>query len=152
MTTPGEHRETSRVLLRNPDGDIFLLLTHFDPEVGLTARWITPGGGIEPGETTAEAAVRELFEETGLKVSQEQLGEPIAEFAGKWVWADGVNFHTFKDIFYELTVEQFNLDNSAWTPEEHRDVLEFKWWPLSELKTTDALIGPRGLIEYLVNR
>jgi len=28
--------------------------------------WETPGGHIEPGETPAEAAARELFEETGI--------------------------------------------------------------------------------------
>lgn len=35
-------------------------------EPGYTA--IVPGGGIEPGETPAEAAVRETFEETGLRI------------------------------------------------------------------------------------
>lgn len=30
--------------------------------------WVLPGGGIDPGETPKEAAAREVFEESGLKV------------------------------------------------------------------------------------
>ncbi len=33
-----------------------------------TNLWETPGGAIEPGETPADAAVREMWEETGLVV------------------------------------------------------------------------------------
>lgn len=35
--------------------------------------WQFPAGGIEPGETPEEAAVRETLEETGLKVEAESL-------------------------------------------------------------------------------
>jgi 8-oxo-dGTP diphosphatase len=35
--------------------------------------WQFPAGGIEPGETPEEAAVRETLEETGLKVEAERL-------------------------------------------------------------------------------
>jgi len=31
-------------------------------------QWCMPGGGIDPGESAAEACVREVFEETGLEV------------------------------------------------------------------------------------
>lgn len=152
MTTPGEHRRTARILLRKPSGEVFLLLTHFDPEVGLPARWITPGGGIDPGETPIQAAVRELFEETGLRVSAMDLGEPIAELEGTWTWVDGINSHSYHDTFFEYIVEDFVLDNSSWTPDEHRDVLEYRWWSLEELTATAELIGPHGLVTLIMNR
>ena len=31
--------------------------------------WLVPGGGLEPGESLAECAVREVAEETGLSIS-----------------------------------------------------------------------------------
>lgn len=152
MTTPGEHRRTARILLRKPSGEVFLLLTNFDPEVGLPARWITPGGGIDDGETVIQAAVREFFEETGLSVSEVDLGEPIAELEGTWTWADGINSHSYHDTFFEFTVKDFVLDNSSWTPEEHQDVLDYRWWSLDELKATAELIGPHGLVDFIINR
>jgi len=36
---------------------------------GGTGLWMTIGGAIDPGETPADAAVREFFEETGLSVA-----------------------------------------------------------------------------------
>lgn len=44
-----------------------LLVQHFDPHAQ-RHYWILPGSGREAGETFAEAAVREVFEETGVTV------------------------------------------------------------------------------------
>ena len=152
MTNPGEHRETARVLLRNTAGHVFMLLTHFDPEVGLPPRWLTPGGAIEPQEDVREAATRELLEETGISVEPEDLGALVAVISGKWLWADGENFHTFTDYFFELTVQDFVLDDSGWTTNERRDVLEFRWWTPQELMATDELIGPPEIVPFIMNR
>lgn len=152
MTVPGEHRETGRVLLSNAAGKFLFLKTHFDPEVGLPPRWITPGGGIEPGEDPATTAARELFEETGLAVRPEDLPLKLAEFSGRWDWGDGVNFHTYTDHFFEFQVSDFVLDFSGWTAEELRDVLEVKWWSKEELASSEDLFSPPGLVEFILNR
>jgi 8-oxo-dGTP pyrophosphatase MutT (NUDIX family) len=148
---PGQHRETARILLTNASGEVFLLLTHFDPEVGLPPRWITPGGGIDAGETPLKAAVRELHEETGVLVSPEALGEPIGQIAGRWDWGDGENHHTYTDYFYRLEVASFDLDSSGWTDDERRDVLDYRWWSLQELQATGEQIGPHGLVDLIAN-
>ena len=33
-----------------------------------TGAWVTPGGIVEPGESISEATIREVFEETGVRV------------------------------------------------------------------------------------
>jgi 8-oxo-dGTP pyrophosphatase MutT (NUDIX family) len=148
---PGQHRETARILLVKPNHEIFLLLTHFDPEVGLPPRWITPGGGIDAGESPIEAAIRELREETGIDVSQEALGETLGQISGRWDWGDGENHHTYTDHFYKLVVDDFVLDSSGWTEDERRDVLDYRWWSLAELIETGEQIAPHGLVELIRN-
>ena len=148
---PGQHRETARVILCKPNGEIFLLKTYFDPEVGLPPRWITPGGGIDEGESVLEAAVRELAEETGMKLAQEALGEQIWKTSGRWDWADGKNHHTFEDHFYLLQIDDFELDSSGWTQDEHRDVVEHRWWSLDELKASGESVSPPGLVDFLTS-
>jgi 8-oxo-dGTP pyrophosphatase MutT (NUDIX family) len=54
-----------------------LLVKHAD-----TGLWVAPGGAIEPGETPADAAVREMWEETGLLV---RLVRILGVYVGPWV-------------------------------------------------------------------
>jgi 8-oxo-dGTP diphosphatase len=49
-------------------GDMILLLKRQYRD-GKSNGWCIPGGKVEPGETTLEGAIRETFEETGIKVS-----------------------------------------------------------------------------------
>ena len=147
-----KHRETARIMLIDEENRIFLLKTHFDPEVGLPPRWLTPGGGIDSGESTLQAAVRELYEETGMTVSPEDLGEPVLVASGRWDWADGLNYHTYTDTIYELKVQNFQPDTSGFTQDELRDILEYRWWTLEEILGSKEPLAPHELRAWLRSR
>jgi len=56
------YRPCVGVMLANPDGKIWVG-QRIDND---TAAWQMPQGGIDPGETPRDAAIRELWEETGV--------------------------------------------------------------------------------------
>jgi 8-oxo-dGTP pyrophosphatase MutT (NUDIX family) len=147
-----KHRETARIMLIDEEDRIFLLKTHFDPEVGLPPRWLTPGGGIDSGESTLQAAVRELYEETGMKVQPEALGEAVLVASGRWDWADGKNYHTYTDTIYELKVTNFSPDTSGFTQDELRDILEYRWWTVDEILESQESLAPHELRAWIKGR
>lgn len=145
MTIAGVHRLTSRVLLFDRDNRVLLFLTTA-PDTSGIARWITPGGGVDPGETHHAAAVRELFEETGLLLPD--LGAPVwaHDFAVQWDDADHDTGHA---EFYSAVVDRFEPSSAHWTDEEHVDVLDHRWWTLSELIGTSDPYEPRELVSLV---
>jgi 8-oxo-dGTP diphosphatase len=52
-------------VIKDDQGRLLLIKRGHEPGAGL---WSLPGGRVEPGETDAEALVREMREETGLTV------------------------------------------------------------------------------------
>jgi 8-oxo-dGTP pyrophosphatase MutT (NUDIX family) len=72
-------RVSARVVLLDEDGAV-LLFCGSDPAVtdGSAPRWwFTVGGAAQQGETLAEAAARELAEETGLRVDPADMIGPV---------------------------------------------------------------------------
>jgi 8-oxo-dGTP pyrophosphatase MutT (NUDIX family) len=139
------HRATSRVLLYDRDDRILLFLTKA-PDTSGVARWITPGGGVDPGESHHDAAVRELREETGLVL--EDLGKPVwaHDFDVQWDAADHDTGHA---EFYTAVVDAFEPSDEFWTDKERVDVLEHRWWTLRELIDTTDPYEPAELINLV---
>ena len=142
------NRATSRVLLFDRDNRFLLFLTKA-PDTSGVARWLTPGGGVDPGESQHEAAVRELHEETGLVLSD--LGEPVwtHDFDVEW---DDPDHDTGHAVFYEAEVDAFVPSQDFWTDDEKVDVLEHRWWRVEELATSCDRFEPAELVEIVQTR
>lgn len=99
------------------------------------ATWITPGGGIEYGETPAETIARELWEETGLKV--ERVLSPIYQDEVKFLKTAGYARDSISQrTFYGFRVNRFHTSKSNWTPIELESTLDERWWNIEELTST----------------
>lgn len=135
-------RQAARVLLIDHAGRV-LLFHASDPARPGHHYWFTPGGGLEAGETPAQGAARELAEETGLRLSPAQLGQPV--------WTEVVRF-PFGGQWYRQSQEYFvarvpawEVDTAGFTEVERGSVDSHHWWSLTELTRTDQRYYPPEL-------
>lgn len=132
-------RRAGRVLVVDAGGRV-LLLHGFDPARRDEPYWITVGGGAKPGESLAEAAARELLEETGISARSDELGEPVwhevAEFDFEGTW-----FRQEQDFFL-LRVGSPQVRADGLTDEEATVVTGYRWWSIDELTSTDETFYP----------
>ncbi|HEY5221670.1 MAG TPA: NUDIX domain-containing protein [Microbacteriaceae bacterium] len=133
-------------VVKDRDGRFLLVLRADAPQAG---RWSIPGGKLEPGETLAEAAEREVLEETGLIVRAVReigcLDSPTADgriFEIHDFWAELADGHAV-DASAERTVAE---DRGTEHPIAGDDAADARWFTADELR---ALPLTDSLIDYL---
>ncbi len=140
MTRPWGWRTGARIICVS--GADVLLLADSDPGLPGSRWWVTPGGGIDEGETTRSAARRELCEETGLLVDEEDLKGPVAVRTVTHGYSDRVRVQ--KEWFFRVEVERFEVQPTGLTAAEEERLQGYAWWPLSELPPR---VWPAGLAD-----
>ena len=133
-------RPAARVLVTGP-GDTLLL---FKFRLTEGPGWITPGGGVHPGEPLREAAARELREETGIIATPDEIGPMVAFSRGQWSADDGQVFDA-DDSYFWLRVAGTVVDTSQQEDLERSLILGHRWWTVDELAATTDLVYPIGV-------
>ena len=141
---PRRTRRTARVLLID-DRDQILLFADSDPGIPGSGWWITPGGGIDQGESDLDAAVRELEEETGVRISAEALVGPILVRPVVHGYSDVVIDQ--EDVFFACWVPAFEVTDAGHTEEERLTMTAHRWWTRTELAATTEEVWPVGLVD-----
>ncbi len=138
------HRNAARVVVFNEKGQILLVHGH-DREHPEHHWWFTVGGGLEAHEDPRAGAVRELYEETGIRVMPEDLVGPVMYRRAQFEFLDEIARQD--EHYFIVHTQSATLSNTGWTDLE-RDVLdEQKWWDLEDLEelSRTTLLTPRGL-------
>jgi acetyl-CoA carboxylase carboxyl transferase subunit beta len=121
------------------DGKVLLIRRKYPPNPGL---WAFPGGRVEPGETAAQAAVRETLEETGCAVE-------AAERLGVYVWPRWWQFGRYPRRY---RIECFRARYLSGEARPDPEVLAARWFEPGELAglwvtgTTWAALRDAGLM------
>ncbi len=142
--------ESARALLIDPQDRVLLIklaLGRMAPKPTAVRQtfWLTPGGSLHPGEAFEDALLREIFEETGLRLSH----------PGHWVWTspkrivrDGQPVDTLARVYIQR-IPAFEPMPTALTPEERDIFRELRWWSADEIAASSETFIPRQLAELL---
>jgi 8-oxo-dGTP pyrophosphatase MutT (NUDIX family) len=138
-------RPAARVLLLDALDRIYLM--HFAPGENGAGVWITPGGGVDPGETFEQAAVRELWEEVGLR--DVDLGpcvwhrSHVFEFQGRLI--------DQQERYFVVRIDAHDPGGHVNHDElERTQITDQRWWTLDQMNAASAtLFAPRDLASLL---
>jgi 8-oxo-dGTP pyrophosphatase MutT (NUDIX family) len=124
-------RRAARVLVLDR-ADRLLLLRGVDPSTRDRPFWFTVGGGLEPGETPRAGAVREVHEETGLLVREDDLVGPVfaddSAFPFDRYWIEQTN------DFFAVRVDAAETRPACPDASEVASIQASAWWTVAQLR------------------
>ncbi|MCX6819774.1 MAG: NUDIX domain-containing protein [Candidatus Adlerbacteria bacterium] len=136
-------RESAGGIVVGPDGRIVLVFQHGNS-------WSFPKGGVEEGETSAQAATREIYEEAG--ITQLEFVEELGSYERSSIGKDGIGEHIEwglqKKTLFLCTTKQHALQPHDSEVTEARYVtLDEATEMLTHPKDREFLTSVRGRID-----
>ncbi len=135
-------RPAARILLTNAHGRV--LLFRFTPD-DRPPMWCTPGGAVDPGESYAAAARRELWEETGLDLD---CGPEVAQRIADFRTFEGVEV-TADERYFRVAIDDHDISSANLTDQEKQLMAGWHWFDRAEIARHHEPIYPADLIEML---
>lgn len=145
-------RSSVKVILLNDNNEILLMCAD-DPNTTSTDGkyygrfWFLIGGEIEKDESIEDAAIREIYEETGIKKEEIELG-PLVWF-GEFDLNLSGTITRLKQKFIVAKTKKYNLSLTNLDDREKKVIKEIKWFTLEEIKNSKEIIFPVLLDKYL---
>ena len=95
------------------------------------SQWCLPSGGVEPGESVAEACAREVFEETGLNVRVKRL-------VGVYSHPDQLTVYSETDKF-QIVALHFEAEVTGGELGLSEETSDFGYFTIGEIEGLDML-------------
>lgn len=111
--------------------------------------WCLPGGGMDPGENIKECCIREVYEETGLKVKIIKL---IGIYSCPNVIVEYLDENTFQIVAFNFLVILDNIDITNNTKIDNKEILEKCFFSYSEIKKLNIISIHKQRIEDFIKR
>ncbi len=137
-------RQAARVVLLDPQNRVLLMRYDDGPPNG--SHWATPGGGLEPGESYPEGALRELAEETGW--SDIDLLDEIHRRSHTMEWG-GALVYQHERLYLARTDIPARPITGVDAMHASDGIAAWHWWSLAELEATSEVIWPTVLPELV---
>lgn len=133
-------RQAVRALLLSPQAEL-LLIKIIEPKSKRTF-WLTPGGGIDPGESPTAGLRREVFEETGLL--NFEIGPEVWQREHKFTWDGQVILQ--HERYYVVRVHRFE-PTVDYLPDQMEQATfgGFGWWTAQAISQSAEDFAPHGL-------
>jgi 8-oxo-dGTP pyrophosphatase MutT (NUDIX family) len=139
-------RRAARVILLDED-DHVLMIHGFDPRTPELTYWYSLGGGIDEGEQPLQAAVREVWEETGLRLDPAALVGPLNEEVVVFPF-EGREIHQ-EQLYYAARTRRFDPAPAAFQELEVRSTVAIDWIDPGVLDRVPEPVYPPFLAELV---
>lgn len=142
---PVIERSVVRLVVLDAQGKLLLFHTRDPDHPSLGTWWELPGGGIEPGETYRDAAIRELREETGIVAEPSQVGPPTWRRRASFRHRQIRRLQDEVIVAVRLHTPGPGIDETRRLDYEKEDYYGYRWWPPQEIPGSSERFYPGQL-------